>query len=118
MNIPQDLLKAISELGYAACFIGDSQRAETIMKGVEAVAQPQPAVHIGLAVSKMYAGQLTEAKKILETIINANPNHSTAKCFLGITLNMMGKKEEAQKQFAFVSEHGDENEIEIARSYL
>lgn len=93
MNVTTELLQLLSEVGYMACFRGDSERAQVIMDGVDAVGDEQTPIKMGLAITKIYAGDLDDAISILrDDVLNNDPEHMSAKCFLGIALNLKGNK--------------------------
>lgn len=119
MNVTTELLQLLSEVGYMACFRGDSDRAQVIMDGVDAVGREQTPVKMGLAITKIYAGDLDEAISLLrDDILAKEPDHMSAKCFLGIALNLVGQQDQANTLFEEVAVHGNEDEQSIANVYL
>ncbi|WP_020560397.1 tetratricopeptide repeat protein [Thiofilum flexile] len=119
MKATTELLQLLSEIGYMACFKGDIQRAKVIMDGVDAVGREQTPIKMGLAITRIYSGEYDTAIDILRNQILVNePNHMSAKCFLGIALNQIGQQSEAQQLFREVSAHGNADEQSIANAYL
>lgn len=119
MNVTTELLQLLSEVGYMACFRGDSDRAQVIMDGVDAVGREQVPIKMGLAITKIYAGDLDNAVSILrDDVLDNDPEHMSAKCFLGIALNLKGKQDEANTLFEEVAIKGNEDEKSIASVYL
>lgn len=119
MNVSTELLQLLSEVGYMACFRGDSDRAQLIMNGVDAVGREQAPIKMGLAITKIYAGDLDNAISILRhDVLSNEPDHMSAKCFLGIALNLKGDQNEANTLFEEVAVHGNEDEQSIANVYL
>ena len=119
MNVTTELLQLLSEVGYMTCFRGDSDRAQVIMDGVDAVGREQTPIKMGLAITKIYAGDLQDAVSILrDDILASEPGHMSAKCFLGIALNLLGKQDQANVLFEEVAVHGNEDEQSIASVYL
>nr|CAA6827528.1 MAG: Unknown protein [uncultured Thiotrichaceae bacterium] len=119
MNVTTELLQLLSEVGYMACFRGESDRAQAIMGGVDAVGREQIPIKMGLAITKVYAGELDNAISILrDDILQTEPEHMSAKCFLGIALNLQGNQDEANTLFEEVAVHGNDDEQSIANVYL
>ncbi len=119
MNVTTELLQLLSEVGYMACFRGDSDRAQVIMDGVDAVGKEQVPIKMGLAITKIYAGDLDNAVSILrDDVLQNEPGHMSAKCFLGIALNLKGNQDEANTLFEEVAVKGNEDEKSIANVYL
>lgn len=119
MNVTTELLQLLSEVGYMACFRGDSERAQVIMDGVDAVGKEQVPIKMGLAITKIYAGDLDNAVSILrDDVLQNEPGHMSAKCFLGIALNLKGDQDEANTLFEEVAVNGNEDEKSIASVYL
>lgn len=119
MNINTEILQIVSEIGYMACFQGDAERSQAIMAGVDAISTPQAPVKVGLAITKLYAGDIDTAIAILrDDVLVKEPEHMSAKCFLGIALKMQGKEDEARNLFSDVAERGTPDEKSIANAYL
>lgn len=119
MKATTDLLQLLSEIGYMACFRGDVQRAKVIMDGVEAAGKEQIPIKMGVAVTRIYSGEYDQAISMLrDDILTTDPDHMSAKCFLGIALNQIGQRDEAINLFNEVSIHGNLDEQSIANAYL
>ncbi|MEN9433087.1 MAG: hypothetical protein RLZZ422_676 [Pseudomonadota bacterium] len=119
MKATTELLQLLSEIGYMACFRGDVQRAKVIMDGVDAVGREQTPIKMGLAITRIYAGEYDTAINILRNqILASEPNHMSAKCFLGIALTQIGQQGEAQQLFKEVAAYGNADEQSIANAYL
>lgn len=119
MNINTEILQTVSEIGYMACFQGDVERSQVIMQGVDAISTPQAPVKVGLAITKMYAGDVDSAIAILrDDVLLKEPEHMSAKCFLAIALKMKGNEEEAHNLFDDVVANGTPDEKNIAKAYL
>lgn len=119
MDISTELIQLLSQVGYLACFNGDVESGQRIMDSVELNCQGQPAALVGVAISRIYAGQYTEAIKILkESVVNKDPENMTAKCFLGMALSESGEVDEAIRLFEEIIEKGGEDDKTIASFYL
>lgn len=119
MQVSTELLRLMSEVGYLACFKGDIARSQVIMEGVSAVGAEQTPIKMGVAISKVYAGQYDQAIHILrDQILSYEPDHMSAKCFLGIALVYKGQKAAARELFEDVVKRGNEDESAIATAYL
>jgi hypothetical protein len=113
------LLQLMSEVGYIACFGGDVKRSQLIMDGVNAVGIEQTPIKMGVAITKIYAGLYDQAVHILrDDILLKEPDHMSAKCFLGIALNQKGQRIEAKELFEEVVRRGNKDESSIAAAYL
>lgn len=119
MNVSTELLQLLSEVGYMACFRGDNDNSQIIMDGVDAVGEEQAPIKMGVAISKIYAGDLDNAISILrDDVLAKEPDHMSAKCFLGIALNLKGEQSQATVLFQEVAEKGSSDEQSIANVYL
>ncbi|HRJ54060.1 MAG TPA: tetratricopeptide repeat protein [Candidatus Thiothrix moscowensis] len=119
MQVNNELLQLLSEVSYLACFKGDMQRSQVIMDGVDALGGEQIPVKMGVAITKVYAGDYAQAIVILrDQILVREPEHMSAKCFLGIALSQTGSADEAKNLFEEVIQHGNQDERTIASAYL
>jgi hypothetical protein len=119
MSPDVELLRLLSQVGYLACFKSDAKRSQLIMDGVSAIGREQIPIKIGVAVAGIYAGKYDEAINILRNnILVEDPNHMSAKCFLGIALTQKGQKADAKELFEEVVLHGNQDEKIIADAYL
>jgi hypothetical protein len=119
MQASSELLQIMSEVGYLACFKGDVERSQVIMDGVNAIGVEQTPIKMGVAISKVYAGQYDQAIDILrDQILVREPEHMSAKCFLGIALSQKGQKAEAKELLEDVIRRGNQDESAIAAAYL
>lgn len=119
MQVSTELLQILSEVGYMACFKGDIERSERIMDGVNAIGIAQIPIKMGVAIARVYAGKYEQAISILrDDILVEDPNHMSAKCFLGIALTQAGDKTEAGSLFEEVVKYGNQDERSIASAYL
>jgi predicted Zn-dependent protease len=119
MQASSELLQVMSEVGYLACFKGDVERSQVIMDGVNAIGVEQTPIKMGVAISKVYAGQYDQAIDILrDQILVREPEHMSAKCFLGIALSQKGQKAEAKELLEDVIQRGNQDESAIAAAYL
>ena len=119
MNVSTELLQLLSEVGYMACFRGDNERSQVIMNGVDAVGENQSPIKMGLAITKIYAGDIDNAITILrDDVLAKEPDHMSAKCFLGIALNLKGDQSQAIGLFKEVAAKGSPDEQSIANVYL
>lgn len=109
----------MSEVGYIACFSGDVKRSQVIMEGVNAIATEQTPVKMGVAITRVYAGLYDQAIQILrDDILVKEPDHMSAKCFLGIALSQKGQRAEAKELLEEVVARGNKDESAIAAAYL
>jgi len=119
MDISTEMIQLLSQVGYLACFSGDIQSGQLIMDSVELNCKEQPAALVGVAISRIYAGQYPEAIKILkESVIDKDPDNMTAKCFLGMALSESGEVDEAIGLFEEIIDKGGEDDKTIASFYL
>ncbi|MEB4589415.1 tetratricopeptide repeat protein [Candidatus Thiothrix sp. Deng01] len=119
MQASVELLQLMSQTGYMACFKGDIKRSQLIMEGVEAIGVEQIPIKMGVAIAKVYAGDYDYAIDILRNqILQLEPEHMSAKCFLGIALSQKGEVDEAKAFFEEVMRLGNQDERSIASAYL
>jgi Flp pilus assembly protein TadD len=92
---------------------------QMIMDSVEMNSDSHPSAMIGVAISRIYAGQYTEAVSTLKNkVLNVEPDNMTAKTFLGIALSESGESEEAFEIFKEVVANGNADNSAIASFYL
>ena len=119
MEINTDMIQLLSQVGYLACFNGDIDKGQLIMDSVEEYCSGQSAALVGVAISRIYAGQYTDAIRILkESVLVLEPDNMTAKCFLGMALSESGTTDEAIDLFNEIIEKGGEDDQTIASFYL
>lgn len=119
MEISTEMIQLLSQVGYLACFNGDVDKGQLIMDSVEESCQGQSAALVGVAISRIYAGQYDDAIKLLkEKIIVNEPDNMTAKCFLGMALSESQKTDEAIVLFNEIIEKGGDDDRTIAHFYL
>ena len=119
MNVATELVQILAQIGYMACFKGHVDKGQTIMDGVEANCDGQPAAKVGVAIARIYGGRHDDAITILrDDVLSVDPDNTTALCFLGMALADSGKSKEAQSLFQQLSEKGNEDEKTIANVYL
>ena len=119
MEISTEMIQLLSQVGYLACFNGDVDKGQLIMDSVEDNCSGQSAALVGVAISRIYAGQYDDAIRILkEKVLNIEPENMTAKCFLGMALSESGNTDEAIKLFTEITEKGGEDDRTIASFYL
>ncbi len=119
MEISTEMIQLLSQVGYLACFNGDVDKGQLIMDSVEANCGGQSAALVGVAISRIYAGQYEDAIRILkENVLTDEPENMTAKCFLGMALSESGDVDEAIALFNDIIEHGGEDDRTIASFYL
>jgi len=119
MDISREFLRTLSQVGYLACFKGRIGEGEAIMEGAYAAQPEQIPTQVGLAIARICTGQYVEAVDILrDQVLAVEPNHMTAKCFMGLALKQTGQKEEATRLLQEVSQRGSSDEKAIASAYL
>jgi len=119
MEISTEIIQLLSQVGYLACFNGDVDKGQLIMDSVEENCNGQSAALVGVAISRIYAGQYEDAIRILkENVLTVEPDNMTAKCFLGMALSESGDVDEAMSLFNDIVENGGEDDRTIASFYL
>lgn len=119
MEISTEMIQLMSQVGYLACFNGDVERGQLIMDSVEKNCQGQSAALVGVAISRIYGGAYEDAIRILkESVLTADPENMTAKCFLGMALCESGSTDEAVGLFNEIIEKGGDDDRTIASFYL
>ncbi len=119
MEISTEMIQLLSQVGYLACFNGEVEKGQLIMDSVEENCQGQSAALVGVAISRIYAGQYTDAIRILkESVLTHEPDNMTAKCFLGMALSEAGDTVEAIDLFKEIIDKGGDDDRTIASFYL
>lgn len=119
MNISSDVIQLLSQVGYLACLKGDVVNGQMIMDSVEMNSDSHPSAMIGVAISRIYAGQYVEAATTLRNkVLSIEPDNITAKTFLGIALSESGETAEAFTLFQEIAAIGDADNSSIASFYL
>jgi Flp pilus assembly protein TadD len=119
MKIDTDVIQLLSQIGYLACLKGDVASGQMIMDSVEMNSDSHPSAMIGVAISRIYAGQYTEAVSTLKNkVLSIEPDNMTAKTFLGIALSESGESEEAFELFREIVANGNADNSAIASFYL
>ena len=119
MEISTEMIQLLSQVGYLACFNGDIDKGQLIMDSVEDYCSGQSAALVGVAISRIYAGQYSDAIRILkETVLVLEPDNMTAKCFLGMALSESGASDESIDLFNEIIEKGGDDDKVIASFYL
>lgn len=112
-------VKLVSEIGYMASLKGDPVAGETMMDGIHAIKPQQVPVQIGLAVAKLANGKTQEAINILrDKAMVSEPENMTAMTFLAVAYQEAGNRQEAQRLFEHVQQHGDQDQQLIASVYM
>ncbi len=119
MKISGDVIQLLSQIGYLACLKGDAHNGQMIMDSVEHYSSGHPSAMIGVAISRIYAGQYVDAISTLRNkVLNIEPDNMTAKTFLGIALSESGESEEAFSLFREIVTKGNADNRAIASFYL
>ncbi|MCK5895888.1 MAG: tetratricopeptide repeat protein [Cocleimonas sp.] len=119
MKIDGDVIQLLSQIGYLSCLKGNVSNGQMIMDSVEMNSDSHPSAMIGVAISRIYAGQYTEAASTLKNkVLNIEPDNMTAKTFLGIALSESGDSEEALALFREIIAKGNADNRAIASFYL
>jgi len=119
MEISTEMIQLLSQVGYLACFNGEVEKGQLIMDSVEENCKGQSAALVGVAISRIYAGQYTDAIRILKDgVLVHEPDNMTAKCFLGMALSESGEVDEAIDLFKEIIDKGGEDDRTIANFYL
>jgi Flp pilus assembly protein TadD len=119
MKIDGDVIQLLSQIGYLSCLKGDVTNGQMIMDSVEMNSDSHPSAMIGVAISRIYAGQYAEAASTLKNkVLNIEPDNMTAKTFLGIALSESGDSEEALVLFREIVAKGNADNRAIASFYL
>lgn len=111
-------MQLLSQIAYLACLKGDVANGQMIMDSVEANTDGNPSAIIGVAISRIYAGQYTEACATLKQVLTIESDNMIAKTFLGIALSELGETEEASVLFKEIVAKGDLDNSTIASFYL
>ncbi|MEE4379287.1 MAG: tetratricopeptide repeat protein [Candidatus Competibacteraceae bacterium] len=119
VEIPAELLRTLSQVGYMACFKGLVQEGQVIMDGIRAMRTQQVPVLIGVAIARISGSCYDEAIALLRNeVLPVEPDNMTAKCFLGLALKQVGQTTEGNRLLEEVISRGNVDEQTIAKAYL
>lgn len=120
MEIETSTVQLLMEAGYLAGGYGFYKESEEIFEGIQAVRPDNELPLIGLAVTKMNAGNNEEAARILwEKALKINPESDLAKSFLGLALKLAGLKAESESVLKeVVDEGGNDPAVKLAQALL
>ncbi len=119
MEIDNDVLKKLSQVGYLGCMQGFTRRGEKIMQGIHNVRPNEIPILMGLAISKIYTQKFSEAVTIIsENVLKQEPDNMAAMCFLGVALYDMGEEIQAKYYFSEVIKSEDEYLKALCNEYL
>ena len=115
-----EILKLVSEIGYAATHHGLGSRALPIFEGL-AVLRPQSAAGpIGKALVALASAKPDEAARILEQeALAAEPDSRPAKSMLGLALRFAGRNHDSRRVLErLVAEDEGDSSSRLARDLL
>lgn len=115
-------LRMLAEIGFLGCGAGHSRAARLLFEGLRNLRPRQPFAYIGLAMSRIEAGDPGEAIRILEEEgLRNNPDNEELKVFLGLALSAARRSSESQRMLAGVADRNatsETAEIRLARRLL
>ncbi len=120
MEIPQQSVQDLMEVGYLAGGYGYFKEAVTIFDGLAAVRPDSEYPHIGLAMTQLGMKQSEEAVRILrDHALPKNPDNSLTKAFLGLALMQAGLNGESENVLnQVIDANQNETAVELARNLL
>lgn len=115
-----EMVRLLTELGFAAAGRGLFDEAETIFQGLAAVRPDSAFPYIGLALTRLNAGQPDEAARVLEQEGLARcPGDIEIRVFLGLALRLARRGSESDKLLrAVLDEAADHDAARLARALL
>lgn len=114
-------IRLLAEIGFLACGAGHTRAARLLFEGLRNLRPTQPFAYIGLALSRLEAGENEEAIRILrEEGLRNNPDNDEVKVFLGLALATARRASESQRVLSEVADpaKGDVPEARFARRLL
>ncbi|MFC4160052.1 tetratricopeptide repeat protein [Chitinimonas lacunae] len=118
--LSSDTIRLLTEIGFAAAGRGLMAEAETIFSGL-ALLRPEAAFpYIGLAITRLNAGQPDEAVRVLERDgLSRCPGNIEIRVFLGLALRLARRGSESDKiLLAVLAEAADHDAARLARALL
>lgn len=113
------LLQRLSQIGYMACMQVSPSKGEQILEAVNSLKPEQTPTLIGLAMGRIANNKAGQAVKILrDQVLAKEPEHITAKCFLGMALLELGQHREGQCYLEDVVKNGNDDQKLVAEAYL
>ena len=119
MEVETSLIKLLMELGYVATGQGLHTEAEVIFTGVRAARPKSEYPLIGLAITKMNAGEYEEAIRLLEEARELNPSNWLSASFLGLAFKLKGEQAKSRAILEEVLQNAQQKEaINMAQALL
>ncbi|CAM2005070.1 tetratricopeptide repeat protein [Acanthopleuribacter pedis] len=120
MEIPQQSVQDLMEVGYLAGGYGYFKDAIAIFEGLSAVRPDSEYPHIGLAMTHLGMKQTEDAVRILrDNALPKNPENPLTKAFLGLALMQAGLNGESESVLnQVIDDNQNETAVELARNLL
>ena len=120
MEIDEETVRTLAELGFIAGDYGMSAQAEAIAGALESLRPASERPHIIEAYSRIWARDTDGAERILrERALQKNPDSSEAKAVLGLALHLSGKSAERDRVLnEVVSAADNQDAVSIAERLI
>lgn len=95
--LTQEDVKRLLDIAFAGINHGQIAQARTVCAGILATRPGHIPTRIALAVSHTAVGEYDKAEEILRDILSKNADDADAMAYLGLTLQLADKKDEARE---------------------
>ena len=119
MNIDDDLVKLLAELGFMAGGHGMINQTDAIVGALEALRPGSERPYLIQALARVNLRDAAGAERILrERALKANPDSAMAKAYLGLALHAQGRISERDRALNEALASEDEDAVALARRLL
>ena len=121
MDIDDDLIKLLAELGFIAGGYGLIEQTDALVGALAALRPGSERPYLIQALARMNLQDAAGAEHILrEQALRANPDSALAKAYLGMALHLQGRISERDRALneALASGDADEDALTLARHLL
>jgi thioredoxin-like negative regulator of GroEL len=115
-----EIVRLVSEIGYAAVHHGLGERALPIFDALAVLRPQSAAAAIGRALVALSSGKADEAARILEQeALAAEPDSRAARSMLGLALRFAGRNHDSRRVLEqLLAEDGGDSSSRLARELL
>lgn len=121
MDIDDDLIKVLAELGFIAGGYGMIAQTEAIVGALQTLRPHSERPSLIEALARMNAQDAAGAERVLrEQALKVNPDSAMARAYLGLALHLQGRMNERDRalQEALAAGDADEDAATLARHLL
>ncbi|MDD7805307.1 MAG: tetratricopeptide repeat protein [Endozoicomonas sp. (ex Botrylloides leachii)] len=119
MNIPDDMIKTLADIGFMASSSGHSKHAFAIFSGIETAKPDSILPDIGYAMEFMNKKKYQEAIALLKRQgLKKDPENTAVQAFIGLALMLNGHNKDAEKCLNELTDTNDSTVATMANELL